>query len=89
MGDEGRFSDLERVLADRDAGPLDVLREVAKYRRYLLAVEDHAVRSARAAGSTWEQIAQAVGNSRQAAWKRWRIHGIPLGASLLERPDPR
>jgi len=76
-----RFGDLDRVLEDRSADPLDVLREVAKYQRYLSAIEGQAMSAARSGGHTWEQIAQAVGNSRQAAWKRWRIRGR-LGDSM-------
>jgi len=85
-----RFADLDRVLSDRKATPLDVLREVAKYQRYLLAVEDRAVDAARSSGCTWEAIAQAVGNSRQAAWKRWRARGPGLGGPVRSHryPDP-
>ena len=80
-----RFGELEQVLDDRD--PLRVLREVAKYQRYLSAIEDQAVKAARSSGHTWEEIARAVGNSRQAAWKRWRSRGPDLGGSLPSRPQ--
>ena len=82
-----RFGELEQVLDDRGADPLQVLREVAKYQRYLAAIEDQAVKAARSAGHTWEEIARAVGNSRQAAWKRWRSRGPDLGDSLTSRPE--
>jgi hypothetical protein len=85
--DQDRFGELERVLGDRGADPLDVLREVAKYQRYLSAIEDQAVKAARSAGHTWEEIARAVGNSRQAAWKRWRSRGPDFGGSLTGGPE--
>jgi hypothetical protein len=86
---QGRFGELEQVLDDRGADPLEVLREVSKYQRYLSAIEDQAVTAARSAGRTWEEIAGAVGNSRQAAWKRWRSRGPDLGDSLTSRPEGR
>lgn len=90
MAPTARFAALDRVLSDRGATPLDVLREVARYQRYLLAIEDQAVSAARRAGSTWEEIAQAVGNSRQAAWKRWRARGSDLRGPVRSHryPDP-
>ena len=84
-----RFGELEQVLDDRGADPLRVLREVAKYQRDLSAIEDQAVKAARSSGHTWEEIARAVGNSRQAAWKRWRSRGPALGNSLTSRADGR
>ncbi len=81
-----RFADLDRVLSDREASPLEVLKEVAKYQRYLLAIEERAVKAARQGGSTWEDIARAVGNSRQAAWKRWRARGPDLGGAIHPSP---
>ena len=86
---QDRIGELERVLDDRAADPLDVLREVAKYQRDLMAIEDQAVKAARTAGHTWEEIARAVGNSRQAAWKRWRSRGPDLGGSRTARPEGR
>ena len=82
MAAKERFGELDRVLSDRSASPLDVLREVSKYQRYLQAIEHRAVQAARKSGSTWEDIAQAVGNSRQAAWKRWRYRGPDLGGPV-------
>lgn len=44
---------------------------------------DRAVRDARAAGATWQQIGDAAGMARQAAWKRWASptdHAHEIGA---------
>lgn len=51
--------------------PLDVLRTVGTYGRYLAEVERRAVRAARAAGRSWEDIGDALGVTRQAAWGRF------------------
>ena len=39
-----RFGKLDEVLSNRQADPLDVLRETTKYQRYLAAIEGKAVR---------------------------------------------
>jgi hypothetical protein len=50
-------------------GPLDYL---AGWGHYDLAVtEKWHVMEARRLGLTWEQIAQALGRSRQSVWERW------------------
>lgn len=36
---------------------------------------DQAVAAARSAGATWQQIADAAGMSRPAAWERWANRG--------------
>jgi hypothetical protein len=69
---ETRWEGLERALSDRSLGPLEVLREVTKYQRFLAAIEARAVSAARSHGDTWEQIAEVGGVTRQGAWKRWR-----------------
>lgn len=50
---------------------MEVLRLAGTYQRYLFEVEDKAVRAARAQGRTWEEIGEAVGTTRQAAWQRF------------------
>jgi hypothetical protein len=66
-----RWASLEEVIADRSRGPLEVLREVAKYQRYLAAIERRAVQASRAEGRTWDEVGAASGVTRQASWKRW------------------
>jgi hypothetical protein len=52
--------------------PLEELRNTWAFQRYLLALQERAVRAARAAGHSWEDIARSLGTTRQAAWQRWR-----------------
>jgi hypothetical protein len=40
------------------------------FRRYFDKAEREGIAFARAGGSTWEQIAEALGQSRQAVWQR-------------------
>jgi hypothetical protein len=54
-----------------EGDPLEELRNTWAFQRYLSALQERAVRSARADGHSWEEIAGAVGTSRQAAWQRW------------------
>ena len=68
-----------RVVAhafDTDIDPvgtaLGALDDIGLLRRLLDRTELAAVRQARAAGSSWAEIAVRVGTTRQAAWERWR-----------------
>jgi hypothetical protein len=54
--------------------PLDFLRELTACTTTLVeALERQAVDAARAKGHTWEEIGEALGVSRQAAWGRFAI----------------
>lgn len=64
-----------RLIEDSQADPIDVLKTVGTYQRYLAAIEERAVRAARAAGRTWEEIAGAIGVSRQTAWEKFSGRG--------------
>jgi hypothetical protein len=44
----------------------------AMYQRYFEEVQRHAARVARAQGRSWQEIADAVGTTKQTAWKKWR-----------------
>jgi len=57
--------------ADVTAGPLDALRELREQRERIARVERETIRAARANGHSWEQVARALGMTRQAAWQRW------------------
>lgn len=72
MTEHSPWSEFDRVLHDPATTPLDVLRVVGTYRRYLDAIEEHGVRAARRTGATWEDIGAALGVTRQAAWQRLR-----------------
>ena len=66
------WDDWDRVRSSAQPDPLEVLRAAAAYRRYFDAVEEEAIGVARKLGKTWEEIAAALGQSRQAVWQRAR-----------------
>jgi hypothetical protein len=49
---------------------MEVLRVAAAFNRYFEAAQREAISFARSAGSSWEQIADSLGESRQALWQR-------------------
>ena len=61
----------DQLLHRRDANPLEVLRAASQFQRYFDAVQGAAAKAARGEGSTWDEIGQALGVSRQAAWERF------------------
>jgi hypothetical protein len=61
----------DRLIHGRDPNPLDVLRAASQFQRYFEAMQGAAVKAARGAGSTWDEIGQALGVTRQAAWERF------------------
>ena len=64
------WGEWEAIRRDRDPDPLKVLRAAALYKRYFDAVEREGIALARKLGVTWEEIAAALGQSRQAVWQR-------------------
>lgn len=60
-----------RVSGDAGSG-LDTLADVSVLRRQLEHVELFAVKTARAQGRSWAEIATHLGVTRQSAWERWR-----------------
>lgn len=104
MTAESAWDEWHRVVGDPESGPLDVLRAVGTYQRYLAAVEQAAAKAARAGGHTWEEIGEAIGVSRQSAWQRLRavresrelhtgVHGlegapVPLWGPPTQRRFP-
>ena len=51
---------------------LQALADLGTVRRLLDQLELTAVRTARASGRSWSEIATHLGVSRQSAWERWR-----------------
>lgn len=49
--------------------PLDALRELARTEAELVELRQRQVAEARRSGATWDQIGDALGMSRQAAWE--------------------
>src|SRR4051812_15480952 len=66
------WSRWEDVVSSKDADPLEVISLAGRLRRYLDAVESAAVKAARAQGASWQEIADAVGTTRQSAWEKWK-----------------
>ncbi len=54
--------------------PLSALEAVVRIRRCLDEVEDRAIETARERGATWEDIATALGVTRQAVYQKYRHH---------------
>lgn len=65
--DSGYPVDEQRISAT-----LGVLRDATAIRDAAGRVIERTVVSARIAGATWDEIADALGVSRQAAWERYR-----------------
>jgi len=89
VASSSRWESLDEVIDDRTKLPLEVLREVAKYQRYLAAIERRTVQAARSEGRTWDEIGAAIGVSRQASWKRWGrslVHLEPLDPATSPGP---
>lgn len=61
----------DQLIHLRDANPLEVLRAASQFQRYFDAVQGAAAKAARGEGSTWDEIGQSLGVSRQAAWERF------------------
>jgi len=68
-----------RVISPKhlSADPLDALREITQGEAELDQLRCDRVKIARESGATWEQIAEALGMSRQSVWEyftsRFRI----------------
>ena len=67
---ESFWESWERIRASGNPDPLEVLRVAAAFGRYFEAAQKEAISFARAAGLSWEQIAESLGQSRQALWQR-------------------
>jgi hypothetical protein len=56
----------------RPGASLKALEDVRMIRGLLETAELHSVSKARSAGHSWNEIATALGVSRQSAWEKWR-----------------
>jgi hypothetical protein len=68
-------------LAESDT---DDLAAMMRLERYLALAIHRAVMGMRASGASWQDIGDAVGTSRQAAWQRWG--GGRTAAAVSARP---
>lgn len=71
-----------RLIESDDADPLQVLRTVGTYQRYLAAIEERAVTTARGMGRSWEEVAEAIGVKRQSAWAKYQ-HKVLAAADVV------
>ena len=78
----------DRIRESPDPDPLEVLRVSAAFSRYFDAAQKEAISFARAAGMSWEQIAEALGQSRQALWQR-ASRDASLQALIASAPKHR
>jgi hypothetical protein len=60
----------ERIRQSSDPDLLEVLRVTTAFASYFESAQKEAISFARAAGFSWEQIAAALGQSRQRLWQR-------------------
>jgi hypothetical protein len=67
---ESFWESWERIRASADPDPLEVLRIATAFSRYFQAAQKEGISFARSAGFSWEQIAESLGQSRQALWQR-------------------
>jgi hypothetical protein len=72
MASEKIWNMWDELLGQEDLEPMEVLKAAGMYERYFQEVEHHAVDVARAEGHSWQEIADAVGVSKQTAWAKWR-----------------
>ena len=76
---------LLRRIDSHDAFPITALEAIVEARRCLDEVERSAVSTARERGATWEDIAQALGVTRQAIYQKHRNGGPPEPARRASR----
>jgi hypothetical protein len=72
MADETHWETWQQLIGQDDVDALEVMGMAAMYQRYFEEVQRHAARVARAQGRSWQEIADAVGTTKQTAWKKWR-----------------
>lgn len=60
----------EQLRESPDPDPVEVLIATAAFQKYFGAIEKEAIKVARAQGRTWQEIASALGRTRQALWQR-------------------
>lgn len=76
----GNWAAWEEITSKDDIEPLEVLKVAAMYERYVQKVQAEAVKAARSAGSSWQEVADTVGITKQTAWQKWRAPSEQGGA---------
>jgi hypothetical protein len=67
-----KSTDQTGVANVRPGASLKALEDVRMIRGLLETAELHSVSNARSEGHSWNEIATALGVSRQSAWEKWR-----------------
>jgi hypothetical protein len=70
--------------ATSDPDPLTALGATTALNRGINGWQATLVREAIRGGATWEEVGEALGISRQAAWARFRDPGDPEGGRMQE-----
>lgn len=76
------MADVDLAWITEHTDPLQALREATALRRRLEGHEEVLVHRARVSGTTWAQIAEALGVSKQAVHKKYG------GRHLFGRTEP-
>jgi hypothetical protein len=85
---EPLWNEWRQLLGGDAPDPLEVARLASTFERYFDAVKTEAVKAARAGGQTWEDVATAVGTTRQSAWERYRRYEKMKSGQWLEAGLP-
>jgi hypothetical protein len=80
MATDTSWQKWETLRRSADPDPIEVLQAVACFQRYFEAVENEAIKVARAQGRSWQEIGLALGRTRQALWQRV---GSPKGEQIV------
>jgi hypothetical protein len=89
MAEDSGWAMWQRVIRGEEVDALEVLAMAAMYERYFEEVQCHAVGVLRAEGRTWQEIGDAVGVTKQTAWKKWQSpaeQGKELSTRLADYP---
>jgi hypothetical protein len=71
----GYLSQLADPAHAEQAGPLGSLRVIDPMRTALRSLEGELVAAARAAGHSWSEIGEALGESKATAFRKWQHVG--------------
>ncbi len=69
---ESHWNRWQQVTQGQEVNPMEVLAIAAMYERYFQEIQNRAVNVLRRDGRTWQEIADAVGITKQSAWQKWR-----------------
>jgi hypothetical protein len=72
MDAESHWDRWQRVIGGDEVDATEVLALAAMYERYFQEIQSRAVHVLRREGRTWQEIADAVGVTKQTAWQKWR-----------------